>query len=290
MHDDVTFEEHRPALLALAYRMLGDLARAEDLVQDAWMRWRSRKSVVASPRAFLLTTTANLCLDELGSARYRREELRSDRLPEPVQLEHTGLAQLELLDRISMAFLVLLQRLTPAERAVFLLHDVFELDHRGIGERLGKSEAACRQLLKRARDHLAAERRVLEASPQEHARLFEAFVGAMATGDEALLGQLLADDVVLVVDPGDAKEYGTLRALGRPIVGAARVVSVIRSFLSQRITGEVKREVRLVNGEPGMVTVLGGRITSATMLAVADGRIAHIFVKYADAGLRHFDA
>ncbi len=124
-----TFETHRPALLALAYRMLGDLARAEDAVQEAWVRWQGRKPDVDVPKAFLLTTVTQLCLDELGSARARHEESRSDRLPEPVDLDESALGRLEGLDRISMAFLVLLQRLTPAERAAMLLHDVFDMSH-----------------------------------------------------------------------------------------------------------------------------------------------------------------
>jgi len=139
-----TFESHRPALLALAYRMLGEMARAEDVVQDAWVRWQGQVNV-DSPKAFLLTTVARLCMDELGSARARREESRSDRLPEPVDLDRTGIGRVEMLDEISMAFMVLLQRLTPAERAVLLLHDVFDMSHAEIAALLGKSDAACRR-------------------------------------------------------------------------------------------------------------------------------------------------
>src|SRR6202163_1465020 len=148
-----TFETHRPALLALAYRMLGELARAEGAGQEAWVRWQNREGDVEAPKAFLLTTVTRLCLDELGSARARREESRSDRLPEPVDLDHTGIGRVEMLDQISMAFLVLLQRLTPAERAVLLLHDVFDMSHGEIATLLGKNDAACRQLLKRAREN-----------------------------------------------------------------------------------------------------------------------------------------
>src|SRR5438067_10454353 len=122
------------------------MAGAEDVVQDAWVRWRGQVNV-DSPKAFLLTTVARLCMDELGSARARREESRSDRLPEPVDLDRTGIGRVEMLDEISMAFMVLLQRLTPAERAVLLLHDVFDMSHAEIAGLLGKTEAACRQLL-----------------------------------------------------------------------------------------------------------------------------------------------
>src|SRR6202171_6416247 len=156
MIDDAqTFEAHRPALLALADRMLGELARAEDTVQEAWVRWQNRQGEGEAPKAVLLTPVTRLCLDELGSARARREESRSDRLPEPVDLDETGIGRLEMIDQISMAFLVLLQRLTPAERAVLLLHDVFDMRHAAIRALRGKSDAACRQLLKRARENVA---------------------------------------------------------------------------------------------------------------------------------------
>src|SRR5438270_405542 len=178
-----TFQSHRPALLALAYRMLGEVARAEDIVQEAWLRWQ-RQGEVDSPKAFLLTTVARLCLDELGSARARREESRSDRLPEPVDLDRSGIGRVEMLDQISMAFMVVLQRLTPAERAVFLLHEVFDMSHGEIAPLLGKTEAASRQLLRRARDNVATERRVLTASREEHRRLLAAFVNAINGGEQ----------------------------------------------------------------------------------------------------------
>jgi RNA polymerase sigma-70 factor (ECF subfamily) len=173
------FESSRPALLALAYRMLGDVGRAEDMVQEAWVRAQRAEDTVDAPTAYLLTTVTRLCLDELGSARARREESRSDRLPEPVDLDEAGIGRVEVYDQISMAFLVLLQRLTPAERAVLLLHDVFDLEHAAIGERLGKTEAACRQLLSRARENIAKERRVFQAPREEHRRLLLAFVRAI---------------------------------------------------------------------------------------------------------------
>jgi RNA polymerase sigma-70 factor (ECF subfamily) len=119
------FESHRALLVAHAYRMLGDLARAEDIVQDAWLRWDGRQASVESPRAYLVTLVTRLCLNELDSARMRREESRSDRLPEPIDLRAGGMDRLEVLEHVSMAFLVVLQRLTPSERAVLLLRDVF---------------------------------------------------------------------------------------------------------------------------------------------------------------------
>ncbi|MFO0685119.1 MAG: RNA polymerase sigma factor SigJ [Sandaracinus sp.] len=288
MTDDLaTFQTHRPALLSLAYRMLGELARAEDVVQSAWMRWSERGVKVQTPRSFLLTTVARLCLDELGTARHRREEPRGAWLPEPVDLRETELSRLETLDQISMAFLVLLQRLTPAERAVFLLHDVFDMGHAEIGERLGKSEVACRQLLKRARENVAEERRTQETSDEEHRRLFEAFVRAMQTGDESALELLLAEDASLVVDAGPASRYGRIRALGGPVVGAARVLGLVRTFLDQTETEGTRYEERLLNGRPAMVTIREGRVTAAVTFAVASGRIRGVYVQYDPAKLVH---
>src|SRR5262249_41383494 len=133
------FESHRPALLGLAYRMLGDVGRAQDIVQDAWLRWHKRDVAVDSPKAFLVTVVTRLCLSELGSARARREESRSDRLPEPVDLVEGGIARLEELEHLSMAIMVVLERLTPAERAVLLLHEVFDFPHEEIAKLVSRS-------------------------------------------------------------------------------------------------------------------------------------------------------
>src|SRR5262249_26103736 len=155
---------------------------------------------------------SRLCLNELDSAHARHEESRADRLPEPVDLDGAGIAGVELLDQVSMAFLVVLQRLTPAERAVLLLHEVFDLDHAEIATLLKRSEAACRQLLARARENVATERRVLETSPEEHRRLLRAFVRASATGEVEPLFAVLADDATLVVDTGpEGRRLGRMR-------------------------------------------------------------------------------
>jgi RNA polymerase sigma-70 factor (ECF subfamily) len=148
--DVAAFEPLRGELTALAYRMLGDLGRAEDMVQEAWLRWQQRDAQVQSPKAFLVTIVSRLCLNELDSARARREESRADRLPEPVDLDESGL-QLEALEQVSMAFLVVLERLSPAERAVLLLHEVFDFPHEEIAPIVQRSPAASRKLLERAR-------------------------------------------------------------------------------------------------------------------------------------------
>ena len=139
--DTGIFESHRSDLLALAYRMLGEMGRAEDAVQEAWVRGQKRTVEVDSPRAHVVKVVTRLCLNELDSARARREESRPDRLPEPITLDDRGVGRVEVLDQISMAFLVVLQRLTPAERGVLLLHDVFDFSHAEIAELLGKTDA-----------------------------------------------------------------------------------------------------------------------------------------------------
>src|SRR4051812_41199738 len=226
--DLALFEEHRAQLLALAYRMLGDVARAEDLVQEAWLRWHGRREEADSPRAYLVTLVTRLCLTELGSARRRREENRGDRLPEPVALDEGALGRVEALEQVSMAFLVVLQRLTPAERAVLLLHDVFDFGHAEIAALVGKSEAACRKLLERAREHVGAEKRLFGAPREMHEQLLGAFVQAASAGDIGAMVNLLADDAVLITDGGAAgRRGGGLRNLPKPLHGAGQIAAFV---------------------------------------------------------------
>jgi RNA polymerase sigma-70 factor (ECF subfamily) len=289
MIDDAKlFEAHRPSLLALAYRMLGDVARAEDMVQEAWVRWQGRRADVEAPKAFLMTTVTRLCLDELGSARARREESRSDRLPEPVDLEESGIAGVEMLDQISMAFLVVLQRLTAAERAVLLLHDVFDMSHAEIAAILGKSDAACRQLLSRARENVAAEKRVFETSAEEHRRLLMAFVGAVTGGDHEHLLALLAEDAVLVADAGPrGGRFGRLRNIGRPVVGRAKVAAVMRAFAEQEVSPPVEFREHTLNGQPAIVAFQGGKAIGALLVSIAEGKVRHVFLQNDPERLKH---
>jgi len=288
--DADVFESSRRELLALAYRMLGDLARAEDMVQEAWIRWQQRHVEAESPRAFLVTIVTRLCLDELGSARARREESRSDRLPEPVSLEESGLplGRVEVADRISMAFLVLLQRLTPAERAVLLLHDVFDMEHAEIAALLEKSEAACRQLLARARDAAAAERRALRPSREEHRRLLLAFVQAVNEGKREALEELLTERAVLTVDAGpQGATFGRVRNVGRPVEGRTRIAALLAALTRQSALPEGPLEERDLNGEPAVVIERDGRTFAAILVSIEDGRIAQVFVHLDPERLRH---
>jgi RNA polymerase sigma-70 factor (ECF subfamily) len=288
--DDVaTFEAHRPALLSLAYRMLGDLGRAEDIVQDAWLRWQGRKAEVGAPKAYLVTTVTRLCLNELESARARREEIRGDRLPEPVDLQRSHLAAIEATDDVSMAFLVALQRLTPAERAVLLLHDVFDFNHAEIGALVNRTEAACRQLLRRAREHVATEREAMESSHDEHWRLLRGFLGAVRSGDVDGLSKLLADDALVISDGGaDGVTVGRVRNLPRPLPGAAKIAAFLAS--SAQRGGPIETHECLLNGQPALIASQGGRPFGAVLLQVVDDRIRRVFIHADPARLGHLPA
>lgn len=271
------FEANRSVLVKLAYRMLGDVGRAEDIVQDAWLRWQRLSELPESPKAFLATMVTRQCLNELGSARARREELRSNRLPEPVQLDDVASA-VELADRISMAFLVTLQRLTPAERAVLLLHDVFDFEHEEIAALLEKSAPACRQLLRRARRQVAAERRSFTASRAQHERLLHAFLSASRDGNVKAIAQLLASDAMLIADGGPTGvTIGGVRNLPRPVRGAHKVAAVVAS-LSRRAPVNLERRECTLNGQPALVAFLDGQPAFTILLGVANDHIRRVFI------------
>jgi RNA polymerase sigma-70 factor (ECF subfamily) len=270
--------------------MLGEVGRAEDIVQDAWLRWHGRADEIESPKAFLVKVVTRLCLNELASARARKEEARGDRLPEPVALGAGALESVEALDQISMAFVVLLQRLTPAERAVLLLHDVFELEHAEIAALVGRKEPACRQLLKRARDHVATERRALTVSPDAHRRLLRAFLDAAASGDRAAVTALLSEDAVLIADAGpDGGSYGGVRNVSGPVMGAAKVAAFVAAVTPRGAAGLETRE-RDLNGQPAIVVTRDGRPTAAILLSIADDRIRAVFIQADPARLGHLAA
>jgi RNA polymerase sigma-70 factor (ECF subfamily) len=272
-----SFEACRRDLVSLAYRMLGDVGRAEDMVQEAWLRWSRHDEAVESPRAYLVTVVTRLCLNDLDSARARREEMRPDRLPEPVVLDDVGIDSVEAVDHVSMALLVVLQRLKPAERAVLLLHDVFDFGHEEIATLIGKSQAACRKLLERARQSVAAERRVITASRDEHARLLHAFVAAAGAGDIDGLVRLLADDAVMTSDGGaHGATIAGLRNLAHPIHGADRIGAFVAK-VSERGGRELRVEERELNGRAAVVFWRGDAPFAALLLAVADGKIHRVF-------------
>jgi RNA polymerase sigma-70 factor (ECF subfamily) len=280
------FESHRALLVAHAYRMLGDLGRAEDMVQEAWLRWEGRKEAeVDSPRGYLVTLVTRLCLNELGSARARREESRSDRLPEPVDLDAGGMGRMETLEQVSMAFLVVLQRLTPAERAVLLLRDVFDFDYTEIAALVGKREAACRKLLERARRNVATEKHMFSVSPEVHRRLLTAFTQAAREGDMDGLVAMLAEDAVMVTDGGpEGRREGRFHNLPKPLQGARRIAAFVSATAQST---DLAAEIRELNGQPALLFFDGDAPFAALLLGVSDGRIRRVFFHADLARLRH---
>jgi RNA polymerase sigma-70 factor, ECF subfamily len=274
--DLAVFESHRPMLVAHAYRMLGDIGRAEDMVQEAWLRWDGRRAAVDSPRAYLLTLVTRLCLNELDSAKTRREESRSDRLPEPFDLDEGGVGRVEMLDQISMAFMVALQRLTPAERAVLLLRDVFDFDYAEIAALVGRGEPACRKLLERARQNVATEKRFFSASPEAHRRLLTTFTQAATTGDIDAMVSMLAEDAVLITDGGPkGRRANGIRNLRAPLQGARQVAAFVAAVTARG--SSLDAEIHELNGQPAMVFYNEDEPFAALLLSVADGRIHRVF-------------
>jgi RNA polymerase sigma-70 factor, ECF subfamily len=267
------FDRHRPLLFSIAYRMLGSVMDAEDVVQEAFVRWqRAPETEVRSPKAYLSTVVTRLCIDQLRSARARREEYVGPWLPEPLTAApgtagETGPEAALLDESLSMAFLVLLESLNPTERAVFLLREVFDYDYPEISRLVGKTEANCRQISRRAREAVAARRPRFERSPEQEERLTELFVEACTSGDLEGLLSLLSEDVTLWSDGG-----GRVRAALNPIHGADRVARFLVGILREVPAGFAVRLAR-VNGRPGVLAYEGGRPTGVVSLDVSEGRI-----------------
>jgi RNA polymerase sigma-70 factor (ECF subfamily) len=243
------FVEHRAQLFGVAYRMLGRVSEAEDVVQEAYLRWAGAATdELRRPAAWLTTVTTRLCLDRLRSAQARREAYVGPWLPEPLLTDDDPAAAAELADSLTTAFLMLLERLNPLERAVFLLHDVFGYGFEEVGEIVERPASSCRQVASRAREKVAPERRRrYEADPQEEQRLVAAFLQACAAGDVDDLVSLLADDVVLWSDGGP-----TRHAARRPVLGPARVARFCANVAQRIPPGAALRLVR-IGGDPAIL-------------------------------------
>jgi RNA polymerase sigma-70 factor (ECF subfamily) len=243
--------EHARGLRALAYRMLGSRAEAEDIVQEAWLRWAQvDESTVQHPGAYLSRLVTNLCIDRLGSAAAKREQYVGVWLPEPLLDEEAGWspgpeAQAEFAQDVSVAFMLALERLSPLERAAFLLHEVFDVDFDEIARRLERSPAACRQLASRARNHVKADYARREVAEEERERLFGAFSEAVRTRDVDALAKILAADAVMMSDGG-----GKASALRQPLHGAALIARTFIRFASLP-TSHWRLEPSRINGLPG---------------------------------------
>jgi RNA polymerase sigma-70 factor (ECF subfamily) len=270
----VTFEEYRPMLSRLAYRMLGSLPDADDVVQDAYLRWSmDDRTGVRSPRAYLSAIVTRLCIDRRQSIEERKKTYIGPWLPDPVVEAGSAdpLTGLETAESVSMALLVVLESLSPIERAAYLLRRIFDYDYREIGEILGKSQVNCRQLVSRAEEKIHWRRPRFEARPEEAERLTTAFVTACSSGDMQGLLDILAPDAVLYSDGG-----GKVAAALVPIVGADRIARLFVGVLSKAPAELVVRQVR-VNGQPGLLASIDGQVIQVLTFDVIDGRIASGF-------------
>jgi len=288
-----TFEPHRRPLLGLAYRMLGSMAEAEDAVQEAYLRWHDTdRAGVEDARAFLMTTTTRICLDVLKSSRLRREEYVGPWLPEPVT-DTAALApdaQTELAEDLSVALLLALDRLSPLERAAFLLHDVFDYSFAQVAEALGRNETACRQLASRARTRVREARpagaipaRAASTSLEaKHTQLVSAFLAAARSGDVATLTRLLASDARVVSDGG-----GKVAAALDVIEGADRVAAFLAGVVRKGWTDEISMRFDTINGLPGTIVSGPLGLVQTSAFEIEDDVIKAIYVVRNPDKLRH---
>jgi len=273
--DTVTvFDQYRPLLFSIAYRMLGSATDAEDVVQDAFLRWlQANGDEVRSPKAYLSTVVTRLCIDQLRSARAQRETYVGPWLPEPISTSRSseGGDTAVLAESLSFAFLVMLENLGPLERAVFLLRTVFSYEYAEIAAIVGKSEANCRQILHRAQEHLENRRPRFEVSRDEQERLATTFMTASLDGDMQGLLDLLTEDIVFVADSG-----GNARAALKPVHGPDRVARGMLGSL-RPLLADLEARLQEVNGSPAIVGYLAGRPYAVAIFELAGPKIRRIY-------------
>jgi RNA polymerase sigma-70 factor (TIGR02957 family) len=275
------FDEHRGLLVSVAYRILGSVSDAEDAVQEAWLRWANvDHSEIADPRAFLVRVTTRLAIDRLRRAKARRESYVGPWLPEPILTRQDPAEDAAMAESVSMAMLVILETLSPLERAVFVLREAFGMPHAEIADVLGRKEEAVRQLARRARDHVRERRSRFDADQTEQRRVTERFLEATTTGDLEALMEVLSPGVTLVADGG-----GKALAPRRPVRGADKVARFLVTVATEErmarflesVGSEPAPDLRIhlaqLNGSPGIVATSGGRPITALVLDVADGLV-----------------
>jgi RNA polymerase sigma-70 factor, ECF subfamily len=267
MSDD-PFLTHRGLLFTVAYEMLGSAADAEDVLQETWLRWAGvDQAEVRDPRAYLVRIVTRQSLNRLRALSRRREEYIGEWLPEPLLTSPDVAEDVEFTENVSIAMLTVLETLGPAERAVFVLHEVFETPYDEIAEAVGKTQAAVRQIARRARDHVAARRPRMQVDRAQQQAAVEKFMAAIATGDLRALVRVLAPDVVLIADGG-----GQVATAREPIVGAGKVLAVIASARFPDLVATA-----WLNGTQGARVHIDGYGTTAVSLAVEDGKITRIY-------------
>jgi RNA polymerase sigma-70 factor, ECF subfamily len=274
------FEAHRPLLISVTYRMFGSLAEAEDVVQDAWLRWdRTDQAAIVDARAFLVRMTTRLAIDRLRRLKARRESYIGPWLPEPVLTERDVAEDVALAESVSLALLVVLETLSPLERAVFVLREAFGHSYTEIGEIIGRNAATVRQLARRAREHVAEGRTRFDADQATRQRVTEQFLVACNNGDLNALMAVLAPGVTLYADSG-----GRVRAPRRPIVGADKVARFFLAVWTLPYPGwpdvaegpALDVHLARVNDGPGLLATAAGQPVGALVLEIADGLIQRI--------------
>ena len=272
-HDPAPFEAVRPRLLAVAYRITGQLADAEDVVQDAWLRWTAEpRDAVRDPGAFLITVTARLALDRRRRIAARRESYTGEWLPEPVSATADPAGRVEGLEAIGYGLLVVLETLSPLERAVYVLREAFGYDYAEVGRILERSESAVRQVAHRARAHVEARTERFEPDPSLAARAAEQFLAAASGGDLKPFLELLAPDVELVADGG-----GQVRAPLRPVVGREPVGRFLHA-VRDRADPEAVTTLERLSGQAAIVVRLRGAVQAAVLFDTGPGAIRRIFL------------
>jgi len=269
------FGAQRPRLIRLAYRMLGSMAEAEDVAQDAWLRWQGAdRAAIADPAGWLVRVTTRLAIDRLRADKARRAAYRGPWLPEPL-IEDIAEDPVERAEDVSVAFLLALERLSPLERAVFLLHDVFETDYPDVAETLHRSEAACRQLAARAREHVRQAQPRFQVAKDDAARLAVAFMDAAHRNDLTALKSLLAEDAVMITDGG-----GKRGAALRPLVGRDDVLNFIEGLFWRQGWPAGAELVRLarINGSPGAILKTADGLSTIAFEPDGEGHIGAIYV------------
>lgn len=274
MNAETAFETHRPRLFGLSYRLLGSRSDAEDVVQDTWLRWQQTdRSGIRDAEAWLVTAATRLGIDRLRAARVQRERYVGPWLPEPAEIDESPSPErsAEVAEQVSLAFLAVLERLGPEERAAFLLKEAFDYDYAQIAPLLEQSEANCRQMVHRARERVQAGRPRFEVAPENHRRLLERFMHAARRGDQSAIAALLSEDARLVSDGG-----GKVAAVIRPLLGALRIARLFWAAY-RRQDPAIAWRMGAVNGEPAILRYRDGRLT-AVMVAISDGeRISELF-------------
>jgi len=268
-----TFNKLRPRLQGIAYRMLGSSAEAEEVVQDAWLRWHeSDVERVDNPEAWLVSVATRIAIDRLRSAKVAREHYVGTWLPEPLMADSSFSPEqlLERVDDVSVAFLALLERLAPEARAAYLLREVFDADYGEVAEALGKTEPACRQLVHRAKAQLKDERPRYTVARETQLRLLRGFADAAVRGEFAALKSMLAEDAQLIGDGG-----GVVPSFGVPLVGAQRIAQLYYA-VGLRFPGAVRYEVVVLNGQWGLLRFVADTLESAQSLETDGERIVRI--------------